>query len=110
MKPELVMMAEEVLDAKVIKTEWPCGESYVIPAGLLCSICAAQDPDRRWKAYTTKRRAVGRRVGGTSGAVVILVEYKWLVLSREGHVWTENEDFVRRHKQEFSEGVREGDE
>ena len=52
-----------------------------IPKNLECSICPANDPRKRWQRYVTKKEAVGEKVNGGSGAVVVKVG-EWLLLTR----------------------------
>ncbi len=52
-----------------------------IPKNLECSICRANDPDRQWNRYVTKKEAIGEKINGGSGAVVVKVG-EWLLLTR----------------------------
>jgi len=52
-----------------------------IPKDLECSICRANDPKRQWTRYVTRKEAVGEKVNGGSGAVVVKVG-DWLLLTR----------------------------
>ena len=56
-------------------------QQIAIPKNLECSICRANDPKRQWKSYLTKKEAVGEKVNGGSGAVVVKVG-EWLLLTR----------------------------
>lgn len=56
-------------------------QQITIPKNLECSICRANDPRRQWTRYVTKKDAVGEKVNGGSGAVVVKVG-EWLLLTR----------------------------
>lgn len=56
-------------------------QQIAIPKNLECSICRANDPRRQWTRYVTKKDAVGEKVNGGSGAVVVKIG-EWLLLTR----------------------------
>ena len=56
-------------------------QQIAIPKNLECSICRANDPKHQWIKYVTKKDAVGEKVNGGSGAVVVKVG-DWLLLTR----------------------------
>ena len=56
-------------------------QQIAIPKNLECSICRANDPKRQWTRYVTRKEAVGEKVNGGSGAVVVKVG-DWLLLTR----------------------------
>lgn len=56
-------------------------QQIAIPKNLECSICRTNDPRRQWTRYVTKKDAVGEKVNGGSGAVVVKVG-EWLLLTR----------------------------
>lgn len=56
-------------------------QQITIPKSLECSICRANDPKRKWTRYVTKKEAVGEKINGGSGAVVVKVG-EWLLLTR----------------------------
>jgi hypothetical protein len=65
---------------EIIRIDHP--QRYRIASGTLVSIKPANDTWKMWQAYTTRTEAIGVRVGGSSGAIVLRVE-KWLILTRE---------------------------
>lgn len=56
-------------------------QQIAIPKNLECSICRVNDPKHQWTKYVTKKDAVGEKVNGGSGAVVVMVG-EWLLLTR----------------------------
>lgn len=53
-----------------------------VPAGLLCSVCRAEDSSRQWRAHRTRRSVEATDTGqGSSGAAVLRCG-EWLILTR----------------------------
>jgi len=91
--------AERLFGVTLQRVEWPVsGITYRVPAGLEVSVCRADDMDRKWKAHTTRTVSYGKRVAGSSGAIVLLVERKWLVLTRERNV--RDASLIRSHEED----------
>lgn len=55
--------------------------NVTIPAGLLCSIAKADDKQRCWKGYTTRKAVEGEIIHDDSGAIVVKCG-EWLILTR----------------------------
>jgi hypothetical protein len=76
-------LAEKLISdfgGEIIRIDSP--QRYRIAPGTLVSIKPANDTGKPWQAYTTRTEAIGVRVGGSSGAIVLRVE-GWLILTRE---------------------------
>jgi hypothetical protein len=73
----------DLFGGTIIATSPP--QAFKIAPGTLVSVCKSSDSDRQWKPHTTKIEAVGVRIGGSSGAIVLRVG-DWLVLTRQDQV------------------------
>lgn len=75
----------DLFGGEVIHTDPPINpmpsQTFKIAPGTLVSIKSADDTNQPWKAYTTRKEAIGERVAGSSGAIVIRVG-AWLILTK----------------------------